>query len=203
MTDAYDTLATQYNKAAPRWWQKLERMSYPAAFRDLITETLPDDQSHPTVLDAGTGCGDFALALLDIHCPASVDLLDISSDMLASAAARVSPHITPTLLHQPLENLSSQKYDLILCAHVIEHCPDPLVALRTLRQALKPNGKLLLTVSKPHICTALIQFMWRYRAYRPTKIAHLLSAAGYRDIQITPFKTGVPARVSCGYLALT
>ena len=203
MTDSYETLAARYDKAAPRWWQTLERLSYPQAFRDLIAETLPADMSNAKILDAGTGCGDFALALLESHQPASLDLLDISADMLATASIRIQQHLTPNLLLQPLEDLAPNQYDLILSAHVIEHCPDPLKALLTLRHALKPGGRLLLTVSKPHFCTILLQILWRHRAFRPAKVAQVLSDAGFRDITIHPFSTGVPARLSCGYLATT
>lgn len=197
----HSALAARYDKAASNWRQKLARLSYPDAFRELIDWAGLFDLSGARVLDAGTGCGDFALALLDHHQPKSLDLLDISADMLAVAAKRLSPKITPKLCHQSLETIPENSYDLILCAHVIEHCPDPLTALRHMRRALKPNGRLLLAASKPHICTILLQFVWRHRAFRPEKMERMLSIAGFKTINIHPFSTGVPARLSCGYLA--
>ncbi len=201
MTDTYQSLAARYDKAAPRWWQKLERLSYPEAFGDLIAQTLPMDVTSAHALDAGTGCGDFALALLQSRRPASLDLLDISAEMLATAASRVAPHIQPTCLNQSLEALRPNSYDLILCAHAIEHCPDPIAALRTLRRALRPGGQLLLTVSKPHICTIFLQFLWHHRAFRPARVAQMLADVGFAQITTHPFSTGVPARLSCGYHA--
>ena len=202
MTDqsTYSILAARYDRAAPNWWQKLEQMSYPAAFTELVAK-LPDERVN-AVLDAGTGCGDLAIAYLDHYpSPKKLDLLDISADMLKAAKDRIGDRANPTLLHQALETLPAEKYDLILCAHVIEHCPDPLAALRTLRHALRPGGKLLLTVSKPHFCTILLQLIWRHRAFRPPKVERMLSIAGFRTIETYPFSTGVPARLSCGYLA--
>ncbi len=202
MTDqtTYTALAARYDRAAPRWWRKLERMSYPDAFHELVGH-LPDSKVN-TVLDAGTGCGDLAIAYLDTHPrPEKLDLLDISADMLQVAKDRIDERATPNLLHQSLETLPAAQYDLILCAHVIEHCPNPLSALRTLRRALRPNGRLLLAVSRPHFCTVLLQLIWHHHAFRPTKVERMLSIAGFRTIKIHPFSTGIPARLSSGYLA--
>lgn len=55
----------------------------------------------------------------------------------------------------PIDDLADRGrlFDLVWCSHVLEHLPDVGHALRLMRQALKPAGRLYLTVPpmKPNI----------------------------------------------------
>jgi len=41
--------------------------------------------------------------------------------------------------------LADESFDIILCSEVLEHVPDPCLALNELERLLKPNGTLILT----------------------------------------------------------
>ena len=45
-----------------------------------------------------------------------------------------------------ITELPISKYDYLICTEVLEHVPDPVSAVNSLSRALRPNGKLLLTV---------------------------------------------------------
>ena len=106
-------------------------------------------------------------------------------------------------IHGSIESLhrSGRSYDLILCAHVVEHAARPHKDLAVLRSMLAPGGSLLLIVSKPHLCTWLLRWKWGHRAFTPAQVARLLAAAGLAGVDIVPFYSGPPSRTSMGYLA--
>lgn len=208
-------LTTRYDHAAKGWHKTIYKLGYFQAYKDLIL-TAFDAPSHNkpadskddgtySVLDAGCGSGAFSMALCQsTPRPMSIDLLDISSKMLTQAAQNLSdqPHIFRQIC-AGIEsiNFQSQKYDLILSAHVIDHLDQPDIALKSFHDALRPNGKLLLAVSKPHWCTSLVQMRWHHNAYQPADVTQMLKNAGFQRITQFLFKEGPPKFTSHGYTA--
>jgi SAM-dependent methyltransferase len=45
-----------------------------------------------------------------------------------------------------ITDLPANSYDYLICTEVLEHVPDPVSALKVLSQAVRPKGKLLITV---------------------------------------------------------
>ncbi|MEO1421840.1 MAG: class I SAM-dependent methyltransferase [Pseudomonadota bacterium] len=193
-------LTRRYDRAA-RWWpDTIARLGFPAAYRALVK----DLHSGPRVLDAGAGSGAFAESHRDVHGPASeLTLLEPSGPMLEKAAARFAdPRTRLAAVQGYLGEVVIPPQDVVLCAHVIEHCPDPEAAVASLYAALRPGGTLALAVSRPHWCTAVLRLRWGHRAYRPAQVVSLLNAAGFARIRVCPFSSGVPGRTSCGYHAV-
>ncbi|MEP4335214.1 MAG: class I SAM-dependent methyltransferase, partial [Roseobacter sp.] len=60
---------------------------------------------------------------------------------------------------------------------------------------------IVMAISKPHWCTALVRWRWGNAAYSPQKARDMLVRAGFRDICAYPFAKGPPSRVSHGYTA--
>ncbi|QFT31096.1 Ubiquinone/menaquinone biosynthesis C-methyltransferase UbiE [Labrenzia sp. THAF82] len=197
------TLAERYEKGADRWALTLERLGFPAAYRFLFSKlglTVHDKD----VCDVGTGCGDFAAALFEVSGQArSLTLVDPSSTMLQKACRRL--RLAGRQLRSlpvRLDELTSDKtYDLILGAHVLEHLEDPEHGLRHLLELLKPGGRLVLSVSKPHICQWFIWLRWRHRWYHEDDVCDLLRRAGFQSIEVHRFPNGVPSRCSHAYSA--
>ncbi len=152
-------------------------------------------------MDVGTGTGAFAQSWVNAHgAPKSLTLTDISPAMLAAAAKRLPRARTiPTALGAPIPDLPAQ--DVVICAHVIEHLDDPNMALKWLFEQLVPGGTLVLALSRPHWCTALVRWRWGNAAYTPETARGMLQQAGFNQISSHPFPAGPPARVSCGYIA--
>ena len=197
-------LAARYDAAAKNWQQKIAPLGYPEAYAEMLAGFGPANANGLSVLDAGTGCADFSFALVaQKGLPKSLTLCDISADMLKLAKQRLQgAGVQAVGIVSDLESLpNTQKYDLILCAHVIEHCPNPTTALSALRGQLAEGGKLFLVASKPHWCTALIRLIWRNKAYSPAKMQAFLVKAGFGDIKLFSFTSGPPSRTSMGYIA--
>lgn len=198
-------LERRYTAIADRWGKRMDALGYPQAYRELLRQTIGNGYDPDwSVLDAGTGCGTFSEAL--VHIAGSlrkIELLDISAKMLAQAVIRLRPHIAEIRTQcDPLDVMDrAPKYDLILCAHVIEHCADPRKTIATLHDTLRPGGRMVLVASKPHLCTSLIRLIWRHKAFPPCEMARLLADAGFAEITLHPLTKGPPNRTSFGYFA--
>ncbi|MBN1878772.1 class I SAM-dependent methyltransferase [bacterium] len=143
------------------------------------------------VLDLGCATGYLAKALKANGC----SVTGIEKDSEAAVAARSSCRLVltgdagdPEILRQ-----AGGGYDVIICADILEHLPDPWLILKTLRGMLAPRGELL--VSIPNIA------YWRMRLcllagnfdYTDTG---LLDSTHLRFFTVRTFKRMAAA---CGY----
>ena len=77
-----------------------------------------------------------------------------------------------------------QSFDALLCAEVIEHIPNPVLAIQEFARLLKPRGKLILTApfcsmthfAPYHFCTGFSKFFYE----------HHLGANGFTILECTP-----------------
>lgn len=195
-----------YAEVAEKWQSGIDRLGFPAAYRSLMQAELqnrPDGFPVGKVADIGTGSGAFAQAFLDAgNQPMQITLTDNCEEMLPIARNNLSDCQAEIIcLPAPLGEDLPEKYDILLCAHVVEHTPDTSHAIRWLHDQLRPGGRLILSLSKPHWCTALVRWRWGHKAYRPEEAREMLLAAGFSTVQNRPYSSGPPSRVSCGYIA--
>lgn len=208
-------LVARYDRAAAGWQRRIAQLGYPAAYAHLMARALADGRPAGAVLDAGTGSGAMARALV-AQARGGVTrlvLLDPSRPMLDEAATALRARVAggaageveaarvETVLGAIGSKGVADRFDTVLCGHVIEHLDDPLAALAWLRDRLAPGGRLVLAVSRPHWCTALIRAVWGSRAYPPARVCAMLRQAGCTGISVVPFPAGPPSRTSCGYVA--
>lgn len=203
--DPQARLRALYDAAASRWQSGLDRLGYPAAYADFMSRALSGASAGSVALDVGTGTGAFATAWATQAGHADrLDLLDISLPMLEEARSRLAWSAEQVeTIHMPLgaPGLPDSVYDTVLCAHVVEHLPDPAAAIDWLAARLRPGGRLLLAVSRPHWCTMLLRLRWGNASIHPDRVTILLQDAGLEDITILPFAAGPPRRTSCGFTA--
>ena len=188
-----------YDAAATGWQDGISRLGFLEAYAELMPAA--PHAARPRVMDVGTGTGAFATAWITAQgTPRALTLLDLSPVMLGVAARRLpAARCIAAPLGAPLAEVPPQ--DVILCAHVIEHLDDAAAALAWIHDHLAPGGLLVLALSKPHWCTALVRWRWGNAAYTPDTARQMLGNAGFAEITIHPFRTGPPSRVSCGYTA--
>lgn len=198
-------LRALYDAAASSWQSALDRLGYPAAYADFMARARAGAPDGRVALDVGTGSGAFAKAwAAQAGRVERLDLLDISSPMLDEARRRLAGSAERIgTIHAALgaPGVSMGAYDVVLCAHVVEHTSNPADAIAWLAARLKPGGRLLLAVSRPHWCTALLRLRWGNVSIRPDRVAALLANAGLEDIAVLQFASGPPRRTSCGYAA--
>jgi SAM-dependent methyltransferase len=121
-----------------------------AGSADTLAELLHAGTAYPAgsrVLEAGCGVGGQTVHLARSSPGAQIVAVDRSEVSLARArahvaaqapAARVSWHCAD-LLHLPFED---REFDHIFVCYVLEHLPDPGLALARLRRLLRPGGSI-------------------------------------------------------------
>lgn len=203
MTDTLPHSTLRYDAAAPRWGDKMRTLGYYDGYLGFLSSRESRPGRDVRVVDVGAGTAAFAEAWVVLNGqPRNLTLVEPSHAMLEyGRAALIRRGIEPQLVKATLAEADVQPSDEVLAAHVIEHCPDPLIALRQMRALLRPGGRLHLVVSKPHWCNAIIWLQWRHRTFKEDEILNLLSEAGFETEQIYAFPSGPPSRTSRGIVA--
>ncbi len=203
MTDTITRATRRYDAAAPRWGDKMRTLGYYDGYLGFLSSRETRQAGALRVIDVGAGTAAFSEAWIALNGhPRSLTLVEPSRTMLAYGRAALKRRgVEPQLVQALLAEADVDPCDVVLAAHVIEHCPDPLHALRQMRALLRPGGQLHLVVSKPHWCNAIIWMQWRHRTFREGEILDLLDAAGFETEHIYAFPSGPPSRTSRGIVA--
>ncbi len=199
---APDSLTQRYRAASQGWQRRMSDLGYAAAYRDILDQFTVDGASANAIMDVGCGAGDFAAAYacgrgridhLTLVDP-SVEMLQIAMARLAARALHLHGRATG------IENITVRSVqDLILCAHVLEHTADPILALERLKHHLAPGGRIILVASKPHWCNWLIWLRWRHRSFDPGHLRKMIQAAGLDCRTDSGLSRGPPRRTSHAY----
>ncbi len=201
-------LAAHYDKKSEQWQNIVDRYGFVPAYQGLIQGVMchPHYRQHASslrVLDAGVGTGAMSAAFrehMDGHLV--LDAVDISQAMLQQAQQRLRhPKTTLNLRRANLANLpyADSSFDVVLAAHVIEHLPDPKVALAELYRVLKPGGILIGSITRTSLFGALVQMLWRTHRVSSSVALNWLNACGLQATRIIPYRTDSPAsRLSLG-----
>ncbi|MCX7286024.1 MAG: class I SAM-dependent methyltransferase [Rhodobacterales bacterium] len=196
-------LRARYDAAATTWHARMDALGYSAAYRAAIAELCPQGLTVRRVMDVGCGAGDFAAAYAALRPrPDVLTLADPSVAMLHEAKLHLQGAADEVVvLKTALDDLPMHpSQDVILCAHVIDHCPDPVHALRILGQRLSQGGTIILIATRPHWCNRLIRPLWRHHSHSPARILQAVVAAGLVCPRDTGFASGPPRRTSHAYL---
>jgi 2-polyprenyl-3-methyl-5-hydroxy-6-metoxy-1,4-benzoquinol methylase len=118
-----------------------------------VLGSLLDHQPGLDVLDIGGGTGGFAVRVAGLgH---RVTVVDPSPDALAALARRAREDGVEVAGQQGdlgslLELVGPAGADVVLCHGVLEVVDDPAAALATIREVLRPGGRLSLLVAQRH-----------------------------------------------------
>jgi SAM-dependent methyltransferase len=79
------------------------------------------------------------------------------------------------------DELAGELFSTIVCLNVLEHVQDDLASLRTMRQLLEPNGRLVLLVpALPALFCSLDSELGHFRRYTPEALAAVYAESGLR-----------------------
>jgi SAM-dependent methyltransferase len=143
-----DQIAFWNGDAGMRWVEQQERLD---AMMAGTTQALLDAANpHPgfNILDVGCGCGSTAIAYAEAAGASGRVLgMDVSAPMLAHARNRALaanlPQIELREGDATVAPLEKGAFDLIASRFGVMFFSDPIAAFQNLRQALKPNGRLV------------------------------------------------------------
>lgn len=79
--------------------------------------------------------------------------------------------------------LEDDSLDAIVCTQVLEHLPEPWVAVEEFHRLLRPGGKVIITAPLTWYLHELPHDYYRFTAYG---LAHLLTRAGFADVEVEP-----------------
>lgn len=208
-------LTSRYDSAAWRWHASIGLLGYPRAYANLFARLTADHwltglQDGAKILDAGIGTGALGMALAN-SLPKSHELhgIDISPRMLVRARDNLRrlqhPDQTQMLRYGDVNRLAygDQKFDLTMCAHLLEHCQSPLQALTEMVRVLRLGAPLLIVTSRSHRANSLHSLRWRYRPIESERLVNWMQQAGLCEVRRYALGTGLslPGRLSEAYVA--
>lgn len=204
MPDTTIRAKLRYDMAAPLWGDKMRTLGYYDGYLGFLSAQQRELKQDISIIDVGSGTASFAEAWVAINGPPrELTLLEPSKGMLERGQVALRARgVEPKLVQAVLGERDLEPFDEVLAAHVIEHCSDPLVALKQMYQLLRPGGCLHLVVSKPHWCNAIIWLQWQHRTFRKAEILKLVGKAGFGIERVYNFPSGPPSRTSRGVVAI-
>ncbi len=115
---------------------------------DYIADTLrlQQDFARGVVLDFGGGIGTHALAAAALESVDRVHFVDLNPQNRAFVWSRAMALGLDQKMsvHRDLEDLTSQRFDTIVCLDVLEHLPDPSAQLMQFYALMNADGRALL-----------------------------------------------------------
>lgn len=100
------------------------------------------DFEAKSILDIGCGDGSTANVIKDKTNAEFAAGIELFEDAAEEAQKRLDSVIVGNIENNEIQ-LESEKYDLVVCADVLEHLVDPWKVLFKLRKSLKNNGRIL------------------------------------------------------------
>ena len=136
------------------------------------------------VLDFGCGGG---YLLNNINCDKKLGF-DINQSALNNAKT------FGIECYQDLELIRDKSLDVIISNSCLEHVPNPLISILTLKDKLKKGGVIILSLPHETIDYLYKKDDWNYHLYTwsPMAIGNLLNEAGFKKIKVESLK-GVQA----------
>lgn len=135
--------------------------------RDII-QNVVKNYHFKNVLDIG--CGDGSISLPLITREKSLDLADLSANMLKVAQSNIPKELlgNVTLHNTSLEQFeTTKKFDLILAIGLLAHVPDIASAIGILQEMLSSKGHLIIQFSDYSKLTTKMSFMTRSSKLHP------------------------------------
>ncbi len=156
------------------------------------------------VVDAGAGIGTYAEMLLaDGHEVVALEYDAAFAEQLKerfAGNARVSVFQSDLCDANGLPDFAPG--DSMLCLNVLEHVPDDILALKNMRERVKPGGSLALLVpAGPRLLNSMDRAIGHYRRYSKKELERKLSRTGWKVEQSFRFNAfGIPGWFVAGLL---
>lgn len=173
-----------------------------------LVELLHSDTHFPAdtrVLEAGCGVGAQTVTLAQKSPGANITSIDISAESISEARENARAAGITNVQFQQADifalPFAAESFDHVFVCFVLEHLPNPVEALEQLRAVVKPGGTITViegdhgsTYFHPESdaanaaigCQVELQRRAGGDAHIGRQVYPLLTAAGFRDIQVSP-----------------
>jgi demethylmenaquinone methyltransferase/2-methoxy-6-polyprenyl-1,4-benzoquinol methylase len=196
-------LVGMYDRAATHWHRSVHRLGYGRAYAALLAslerEGELDGIATGEVLDCGIGTGALSLALAEAGPrPARLHGIDTAPRMLEEARRNLRrAGLDAGLQLRDVRDLpfDDGRFAMVMCAHTLEHLPDPEAGLREMLRVLRPGALLLLIATRRGVVGACMHLRWRNACLRPSALERMATGVGLAEVRILPLD-GAPR--GCG-----
>jgi 2-polyprenyl-3-methyl-5-hydroxy-6-metoxy-1,4-benzoquinol methylase len=147
----------------------------------------PAQNSHtPRSLDIGSSSGEFVYLMHSLGFQAKG--IEPHAGYASYARNMLGIDVNNVTLQQGLASEAADSLDLISMFHVLEHLPEPVSALRTIGEKLKPEGLLYIEVPNAlRLCSPHYMFFRAHTLYFTGQtLRHLLETAGFKIVAHNP-----------------
>lgn len=194
----------RWRRRAPQWVAREEQSRrWGAAVSERLL-ALAELAPGQRVLDLATGTGDPALAAAQRVAPGQVVGVDLTTAMVHNARSKVLVQGTANAHFMVMDAealaFAAGSFDAVLCRYGLMFLPDGAGALRQVRRILKPGGRLAACVWGPpernlffslpvaivnrHVAVPRPEQPNPFSLASPEKLAGLLRAAGFADVEV-------------------
>jgi len=209
-----DQVADWNGQSGERWVANQTRLDAMAAVFGQAAIEAAAPATGERVLDVGCGAGASSLALAArVGAGGQVLGLDISEPLIGRARA-LAPQDTPALFRvadASSAELPDGAFDILFSRFGVMFFDDPTAAFTHMRRALKPGGRVAFVCWRGMAENDWVRLpMGAMKGILPpmtppgpeapgpfsfgdrTRVAHILTAAGFTDIAIAPFDASTP-----------
>jgi 2-polyprenyl-3-methyl-5-hydroxy-6-metoxy-1,4-benzoquinol methylase len=171
----------------------LDRREFDIRIRTETVQQFTEGRALERILDIG--CGNAAISLPLLTPQRRLTLLDISSNMLATARRKIPPHLGDNveIINEGFmtARLESGAYDLVLCIGVLAHVDSPADVIGKVAQLLKPGGCAIVefTDSYHFMGRAVVTYHHLLNCIRPA--TYSLNQIHERDVLEACLKCGL------------
>lgn len=140
----------------------------------------------PTILEVGAGLGEFAAQFHGLRRLVLTDTDPLCLTALRERyAERAEVEVRPLDLQHGVD--LAEPVDTVVALNVLEHIPDDRGALRSLAEAVRPGGSIVLWVpAYPALYGEFDRLVGHVRRYRPAQLRAAVTDAGLRVQVLTP-----------------
>jgi len=143
-----------YNEISETWESFVSQYDTHRRVDVLVNEFLGEKEiKDKETLDVGCGLGFFSQAIFH-HKPKTHNACDLAPKLVQRLSQKNKDiHCFVANILELPQTLKGKKFDVVVCSEVIEHTPDPKLAIKQVAEAVAEGG--LLSISTPNK-------MWRW-----------------------------------------
>jgi demethylmenaquinone methyltransferase/2-methoxy-6-polyprenyl-1,4-benzoquinol methylase len=187
-------LVGMYDRAAAHWHDSVRRLGYGRAYARLLADLGRGGElegvSGGQVLDCGIGTGAFSVALADAGVrPARVYGIDLAPRMLEEARRVLDvAGVNAVLQRHDLRELpfEADRFSMAMCAHALEHLPDPEAGLREMVRILRPGAPLVVVATRRGVLGACLHLRWRNACFSAPALEAMAARVGLTEVRVFP-----------------
>ena len=175
-----------YNDFATKYQQQTESIQY----QDIINKRFQElgiwDEIKGKVIELGAGTGNVT-KMIQQYTDVEQVCVDFSEKMLSILKEWIiQKNLTIQTICMDVKDISvlDEKFDMVISCGMIEYVDFRNLA-KELRLILKPNGKLLLLISRRSLLNFfVVKLYWKGNIYSETEIREILETEHYKNIEI-------------------